>query len=80
METGTFSAVLPALRASFAGEYLGPYATDTSNALDGLDITFTATSTVERPPATAPADLVLAVKYDKAIAYPPPVMDNGRPT
>lgn len=56
------------------------YVTDTSNALDGLDITFTGTATVVRPPAPVPSGLVLAEKYDKAIAYPQPVMDNGRPT
>ena len=54
------------------------YATDTSNALDGLDIVFVATVTIARPAVTPPTNL--GVKYDKAIPYPEPVMVNGRPT
>lgn len=77
---GTFTVVLPDPVVVLAGSYFGPVPTDTSNALDGLDIVFTGTASVTRPPAEAPASLVLGEKYDKAIAYPVPVMVDGRPT
>lgn len=54
------------------------YTTDLSNALDGLDLLLTAYVTFT--PAVVAPPSPLGVKVDKAIAYPVPVMVNGRPT
>lgn len=59
-------------------EAVALYETDTSNAFDGLDLLLTATVTFHPTPATAPATLTLAERYDKAVPYPPPVVLNGR--
>lgn len=77
---GSFAATLPLTTARFSGSYGGPYPTDTSNTEDGLDIICLGIVTVTRPVAAPPASLVLAQKYDLAVAYPEPDMDNGRPT
>lgn len=54
--------------------------TDSTNALDGRSRGGLATGSVTRPVAPVPAGLTLGEKYDKTIAYPTPVMVNGRPT
>lgn len=76
-ETGSFAIVLPLLQVSLAGEYGGPFPSDTSNALDGLDMTCVADVFVGGPAASVPAQ---GVRYDKALPYPQPTMVNGRPT
>lgn len=78
-QSGSFAAVLPLLTARFSGEYGGPYPTDTSNSEDGLDLIAVGVVTMTRPVAAPPASLVLAQKFDKAVAYPTPDMNNGRP-
>lgn len=77
-ETGTFAATLPLVTAAFVGIYDGPVPTDTSNALDGLDLVCVGYVTLTRPDVTPPTGL--GVKVDKAIAYPNPVMVDGRVT
>jgi large repetitive protein len=57
-----------------------PATTDTSNALNGRSRGGSATVTVTTPVTAPPATLVLTSKVDKAVAYPAPVMVNGRPT
>jgi hypothetical protein len=54
--------------------------TDTSNALDGRSRGGTATGTVTYPVTPVPPGRTLGERYDKAIAYPDPVMVKGRPT
>lgn len=56
------------------------FGTDTSNALNGLDILARGIVTQTRPVAAVPDTLTRATKVEKAIAYPAPTMDNGRPT
>jgi hypothetical protein len=56
------------------------FSTDLSNALDGLDLLLTATVTRAVAVVAPPATLVGAGRYDKAVAYPEPVLVNGRPT
>lgn len=57
-----------------------PAGTDTTNTANGRDRRARATVTITRPVAAVPATLTLATKVDKAIAYPAPVMVDGRPT
>lgn len=54
------------------------YVTDTSNLLNGRVRRAYATSTVDRPAAATPTRA--AVKYDKAVPYPPPTLVDGRVT
>lgn len=68
------------LSLSAGGAGIVTYNTDTSNDLDGLDLLLSAAVTFAPAVATVPSTLVAAAKYDKAIAYPVPVMVNGRPT
>lgn len=77
---GTLTARLPAPVVGFTGTYSGASAADTSNSDDGLDIVLTGTVTMHRPVAAPPDTLVLASRVDKAVAYPTPTVDNGRPT
>jgi hypothetical protein len=56
------------------------YGTNTTNLLNGRERRGSATVTLDRPTATVPDGVALAAKIDKAIAYPNPVIDNGRPT
>jgi hypothetical protein len=78
--TGTFAASLPLVVAAFTGTYDGPIPTDTSNALNGRVRHGSATVTITRPVAAVPPSVSLGERYDKALAFPEPVMDNGRPT
>jgi hypothetical protein len=78
--TGTFAATLPLVVAAFTGTYDGPTPTDTSNALNGRVRHGSATVTITRPVAAVPPSVSLGQRYDKALAFPEPVMDNGRPT
>lgn len=78
MPTGSLNAVLPALSVSLVGTYEGTTPTDTSNALEGLDLLLTASVTFAVPvPAAPPA---AGAKYDVAVAYPIPTMVDGIPT
>lgn len=54
--------------------------TDTTNAQNGRIRRGRATVTLSRPVVPVPATVALAVRYDKAIAYPEPDMVDGRPT
>jgi hypothetical protein len=78
--TGTFAATLPLVVAAFTGTYDGPTPTDTSNALNGRVRRGSATVTITRPVATVPPSVSLGQRYDKALAFPEPVMVDGRPT
>lgn len=82
--TASGSAVMSAggtvvLTLTAGGVALALYETDTSNALDGLDLLLTA-DVIWIVPVVAPPASVSAMKYDKAIAYPTPTMVGGRPT
>jgi hypothetical protein len=57
-----------------------PVGTDTTNGENGLEMVGAATVTVTRSVAAPPPTVTLAKRYDKAIAYPNPVIVNGRPT
>ena len=72
--TATAAALAPVVEQVFAA------GTDTTNALNGRDRRASATVTIATPVLAPPATLVLATKVDKAIAYPAPVMVDGRPT
>lgn len=81
--TASGSAVMSAagsatLTLSAGGIALALFTTDTSNALDGLDLLLTMA--VFLPVAVAAPPASLAEKYDKALAYPTPTMAGGRPT
>lgn len=54
--------------------------TDTANALAGRVRHGIATVTITRPVATVPPAVTLGQRYDKALAFPEPVMVDGRPT
>lgn len=54
--------------------------TDTTNALAGRVRHGIATVTITRPVATVPPAVTLGQRYDKALAFPEPVMVDGRPT
>lgn len=82
--TASGSAVMSAggtavLTLTAGGVALALYDTDTSNALDGLDLLLTADVIFPVPIAAPPAS-VAALHYDKAVPYPVPVMVGGRPT
>lgn len=68
------------LQLSADGTATQLFVTDTSNLLNGRDRRGSATVTITRPVQALPVTLVLAQKVDKALAYPAPVMVNGRPT
>jgi hypothetical protein len=81
--TASGSAVMSAggtavLTLTAGGVAVALYETDTSNALDGLDLLLTAQVIFAAPVATPPTPL--AERYDVAIPYPVPVMVDGRPT
>lgn len=57
-----------------------PATSDTTNAGDGRSCGGIGVVEVTYPVVAAPPGVTLGEKYDKAIAYPDPVMDNGRPT
>lgn len=70
------TATATALAPTWSGVY--DSGTDIGNALGGRTRDGLATVTVTTPAATPPTNL--GTKVDKAIAYPTPVMDNGRVT
>jgi hypothetical protein len=72
------SGGLATLTLSAGGVAVAVFTTDLSNAFDGLDLLLTAVVTMAVPVVSPPT--TPAVKYDKAIAYPEPVMVDGRPT
>jgi hypothetical protein len=75
---GSFAVTLPPPVVALSGSYGGPYPTDTSNLFDGLDMVCVGIVTKTAPAVTPPTNV--GVKQDKALAYPLPVMVNGRPT
>lgn len=77
---GSFAIELPIPTVAFEGTYGGPYPTDTSNALDGRSRHGRGTATRTVPVAAPPAGMSLGTLVDKALAYPAPTMDEGRPT
>lgn len=80
MATGVLSVVLPLPPVVLSGSYAGPSPTDTSNGATGRIRLGGGYVVAPSPVAAVPAGLVQAVKYDKAIPYPVPVMVDGRPT
>lgn len=66
------------LELSAEGWATAIFATDTTNALDGLDLLLSASVQQFTPVAAAPVGA--AERYDVAIPYPVPVMVDGRPT
>lgn len=74
---GILAAVLPMLTVSLFGEYGGPYPTDTSNLFNGLNMVCLGYPTLTRAAVTPPT---APPKYDRALPYPEPVMEGGRPT
>jgi hypothetical protein len=79
--TASGSAVMSAggtavLTLTAGGVAYALYETDTSNALDGLDLLLTAT--VIMPVAIAPAPVGAAERYDVSVPYPVPVLNGGR--
>lgn len=54
--------------------------TDTSNSLAGRVRHGSATVTIARPVVAVPPTVSLGTRYDKALAFPTPVLVDGRPT
>jgi hypothetical protein len=61
-----------------AGAAVPLFSTDTSNTFSGLQLVCLGTVTIIRAAVAPPSNL--AVKQDKALPYPRPVMVGGRPT
>lgn len=74
---GSFGVSLPLPTVVFEGAYGGPYPTDTSNLFTGLNMVCLGYPTLTRADVTPPT---APPKYDRALPYPEPVMEGGRPT